>query len=413
VPAPRASWPHEPGHQWYCWTARAAYGAATTLLATRPEELGAFLFSAGRAADAAPFLASAAAAIRNPALAALLTHCAGGAPAPAAPSAAVQTRADYLKLFGITPDYLNALDFIVFPAAECGRAPGSILGPVLVEGRSVSVIASAPAALQQEPAFVLTPLVQLDAGDYQATLHVRPAGPGGPPRWRLTALDIAGHVRLDLVSAPGAVDAGGFGRVVFAFHLTPGAPELRFKLCPETPSAFLFSQIEIKPDVAATLHWLQQPAPPPAPPAVAPAGVTLNVDALFQGGLRLRNLQLSAASLRRGTALGVNFAFQFERPDLDLANIAIFVHLINAAGDIVLQGDYDLVDLLDLRAPRLSPPAPWQRSIAIPARTPPGTYRLRLGFWRIDTTARLPIVTSPHPHRIKAVLLPAELQITE
>ena len=75
VTAPHASWPHEPGHAWYRWTARAGYGPATALLATRPEDIGAFLYSAGRQTEAAPFLAAAAAATHNPALALLAARC--------------------------------------------------------------------------------------------------------------------------------------------------------------------------------------------------------------------------------------------------------------------------------------------------------------------------------------------------
>jgi hypothetical protein len=58
-------------------------------------------------------------------------------------------------------------------------------------------------------------------------------------------------------------------------------------------------------------------------------------------------------------------------------------------------------------------PTPWQRSIAVPAGTPPGSYRIRIGVCRIVNADRLPIVASPHPYHIKAVELPAEFKVTD
>ena len=416
VVAPRANWPHEPGHQWYRWSVRSSYGQATALLATRPEELGAFLFSAGRPADAGLFLATAAAATHNPALALLAACCrAGDLTGVAAPPVTAHSSADYLKLFGITPDYLDALDFITFAATECGSAPGSVVGPVAVGEPAVIAAGSELAAARPEPPYVLTPQVQLDAGAYTATAHVRHLGPGTPPRWRLAALDSAGNAWLDVASAAPEAGTGTWGRVSLAFQVPPGAPMLRLYLHPETRAGFLFGRVEIKPAVAATLRALSQPLPVAAPLRATPAGVTYPVDTLFQGGLRLVNLQLSAASVRRGARLGMEFQFRFEQPGLDLADLAVFVHVVNAAGDIVLQGDVGLVELLELDpyAARLIPTAPWLRSMAVPAGTPSGTYRIQVGLFRISDAARLPILASPHPYRVKAVLLPAGLQVAE
>jgi hypothetical protein len=413
VVAPRANWPHEPGHQWYRWTAGASYGAATALLATQPEEIGAFLFSAGRTADAAPFLATAAAATHNPALAMLAARCRTGDLSGVAPFVEAPSSSDYLKIFGITPDYLNALEFIDFPVTECGSVPGSGVGPVSVDGQPVLAVSSALAAARPEPPYVLTPLVQLDAGAYAVTLHVRPTESGTPLRWRLTALDRAGNAWCDAAGSTADTADQESGRIRFAFQVPPGAPELRLQVRPETRSGFQFSRLEIKPDVTATLQGLRQPVPATAPLRVVAAGVTCKVDTLFQGGLRLVDLKLSAASVRRGTALGVDFQFLFEQPDLNLADLAVFVHIVNAAGDIVLQGDYGLADLLDLFAPRLTAPSPWQRSIAVPAGTPPGSYRIQIGLCRIVNADRLRIVASPHTYHVKAVELPAEFKVTD
>lgn len=406
VEAPRCNWVREPGHTWYPWTARACYGRATALLATKPEELGAFLFSAGRSAEAAPFLTQAAA--RNPALALLAARCKAGDQPGGAPGVEARTSADYLKIFGITPDYLNALDFVNIAAAECGGS----LNPLVASGPDgVQAIASATTNL---PPSILTPLLQLDPGAYTLTLHVRHTTATSPtPRWQLTALDLASNVWLRATSTPMTAEAEAFGQIRFTFQLQPGAPELRLELRPENRAGFLFSKIELKPDITATLQWLQRPTPPATPLTIGPTGITHKVDTLFRGGLRLLSLQTSASQIRRGEALGLNVNFSLEQPDLDLANLAMFVHFVNAAGVTVFQGDYSLADLFKLQAPRLAQPANWQRTIAVPTNAAPGSYSIRTGFYRLDNSDRLRIVACPHPYKIKAVLLPAEVRVTE
>ncbi|MCX7007835.1 MAG: hypothetical protein NTY53_11415 [Kiritimatiellaeota bacterium] len=407
VEAPRSNWVREPGHTWYEWRARACYGCATVLLATRPEEIGAFLFNADRAGDAAPLLAQAAAATHNPALALLAARCATGDLTKAAPSVEAHNRADFLKIFGITPDYLNALDFVTIAATECGGS----LSPVAVSGPGgVQEIASATTNL---PPSILSPLVQLDPGAYTLTLYVRhPTAGLTPPRWQLTALDLASNVWLRAASMPVAAEGGAFGQIRFMFQLQPGAPELRLDMRPENSADFLFSRIEIKPDIPATVQWLQHPTPVAVSLTTGPSGVKHKVDTLFHGGVRMLTLQTSSATVRRNEALGINLQFQLEQPDLDLANLAVFVHFVSAAGVTMFQGDYSLAGLFNFPAPRLAPPAVWQYTI-VPTNAVPGSYSIRTGIYRLHTTDRLRIVSSPYPYKIKAVLLPAEVRVTD
>jgi hypothetical protein len=396
VEQPRAHWVRELGHHWYAWNARACYGPATALLATQPEDLGAFLYHAGRSAESTPLLAQAATATRRPALAALALRAGATARdqlAPlAAPLADAHDDASFLKLCGITPTYLNALDFLAFSAAECTAV-----------------------ATTNQPPRILTPFSQLDAGAYTLNLRVlHTERTAVPLRWRVTALDLASNAWFTAESAPVTSDSRDFMCVPITFQVSPGIPEVRLDVRPVEPTGYRFDGLEIKPDVLATVQWLLQ-APPLTPPPVPAtvAGVTHKVDTTFKGGVRYHGLQTSAASVRRGGSIGVNFDFGFDRPDLDLFNLVVYVHFVNAAGVTVFQGDYCLAELLSLKAPRVAEPLAWRQIIAVPASAAPGAYTIRTGLYYLDTLDRLRVVSSPYPVKVKAVHLPAGLRITE
>ena len=71
----------------------------------------------------------------------------------------------------------------------------------------------------------------------------------------------------------------------------------------------------------------------------------------------------------------------------------VFVHLLNAAGDLVASHDGEPVD-------GTYPTAAWQpgpliqdtRQLSLPADLPPGEYDLRVGFYLLETGERLPVV---------------------
>ncbi len=395
VENPRANWVREPGHHWYEWSARACYGPATAVLATKPEELGAFLYSAGQPAAAAPLLTPAALATRNPALAALALRA--GAPerdrlAPlAGPLAGLRTEADFLNRFGITPAYLNALDFLTFSAAACCGDAATNLSP-----------------------HIRTPFTHFEAGAYTLNLRVLPTDQTHTTvRWRVTALDRASNVWFTAESAPVSAGNRDFNSVPVDFHVAPGLPELRLDVRPSTPSPYRFDGLAIQPDVPATAHWLLQTPVAATPVAAAAPGVLHKVDTVLKDGLRYTALRTSATSIRRGGSLGLNFDFQFERPDLDLFNLVVYVHVVNAAGATVFQGDYCLAELLSLKTARLASPAVWRQTLTVPVTAAPGAYTIRTGLYYLDTLDRLRVASSPHPIKIKAVHLPGELRITE
>jgi hypothetical protein len=171
--------------------------------------------------------------------------------------------------------------------------------------------------------------------------------------------------------------------------------------------------LEIKPDVGATLQWWQQR---PKVEAITPAGVTgvlHKVDAVLKGGLRYLALQTSTANVRRGETIGLNFDFQFDRPDLDLFNLVVYVHFVNAAGVTVFQGDFCLAELLSLKESRRASPSPWRQSIAVPANAAPGVYTIRTGLYYLTSLDRLRVASCPHPVKVKAVYLPGELRVVE
>ena len=394
VENPHSNWVREPGHKWYPWTARACYGPATALLATKPEELGAFLYSSGCcSANTAPFLAQAATVTHNPALAALALRAGVGEhdklASLAAPLAGVSDNASFLKTFGITPAYLNALDFFTFSTAECsGSVPTN------------------------QPPQILTPFTHLDAGAYMLNLRVlHTERTATPPRWRVTALDLASNVWFTAESAPVTTDSRDFVCVPVSFQVPPGLPEVRLDVRPVEPTGYRFDGLDIKPDIIATVQWLQQQPSPTVTPVSA--CVMHSVDTAFKGGVRYLNLQTSSERVKRGGAIGLNLQFQFDQPNLDLFNLVAYVHFVNAAGITVFQGDYCLAELLNLKAPRLAKPAAWRQTIAVPANAAPGTYTIRTGLYYFDTLARLRVVSSPHPVKVKAVFLPGTLRVTE
>ncbi|TAN37966.1 MAG: phospholipid carrier-dependent glycosyltransferase [Verrucomicrobia bacterium] len=430
VPAPRRSWPPEPGHAWYRWRAQAFYGRARVVLATRPEEIGAFLFNAGNYRDAFPLLHAAAASTHNPALAALALMCvprAGLSIAPvtsdglvrlAQPLQNIRDAVSCRQIFGIAPDYLNALDFVKL-AAEGFRSVGCrAIGDWEATGqRALEKIAVSPAAAATNPPpAIMTPVLRLDPGAYTVALRVRGTERTLVPlRWYLRVLDLAGvsHAATEIELPP--LDDRRYTTVYTAFHLPLATPEVRLFLQPQSPAGVVLDQLEIKPDVLATIQWLNETLAQPAVPtrAMSPSSFRQTVDTVFQGGLRLVNLHCSRATVQRGQPLGVDFHFRLEQPDLDLGNLAVFIHFANETGQTVFQGDYGVADLLSIYAPRFAEPVQAHKVIKIPAGVKPGAYTIRVGLCRLDTAERLRIVASPLAQKSKAVLLPLPLRVTD
>jgi hypothetical protein len=432
IAVPQHNWPNDPGYIWYRWTAQAYYGRVRVLLATRPDEIGQFLFNAGNYRDALPLLQTSAASSHSPLLATLALICAQQAPTALAPAtrAGLQRLAQPLQkvgdaascrqLCGIAPAYLEALDFIKLEAGALRFAGCRFIEDLEAPHRRALEKVAVPvaAAATNPPPSIVTPMVQLDPGAYTVNLLVRGTDKTSAPiRWRMTAQDLFGttHATAELELPP--LDHRRYTRVAATFQIPFAAPELRLVLQPHDPAGVVLGQLEIKPDVLGTIRWLKQSLPQPtsvantAPPA-SPE-VQQIVDTVFQGGVRLERIQYERATLRRGQPFKVRFALRLELPGLDTADHAVFIHLVDAAGHTAFQGDYSVADLLNTYAPRLVAPTQMYKTIEVPATIKPGAYTIRIGAYDLDTTKRLRIVSSPLPQKTKAVALREPLHITE
>ena len=67
------------------------------------------------------------------------------------------------------------------------------------------------------------------------------------------------------------------------------------------------------------------------------------------------------------------------------------IQLLDDAGELVAQADGD-VPGYPTSYWRAAPPFPDARTLAIPPDTPPGTYRLWVGWYRLPDGARLPVI---------------------
>jgi hypothetical protein len=112
------------------------------------------------------------------------------------------------------------------------------------------------------------------------------------------------------------------------------------------------------------------------------------VDANFADKASL--LAYEANAMPSGAALPLTLYWRAEAPMA--ADYVVFIHLLDAAGEVVAQGD---------AAPQAGRyPTHWwepgevisdQHVIPLPADLPPGSYRIRLGLYRPDTGERLPL----------------------
>ncbi len=159
----------------------------------------------------------------------------------------------------------------------------------------------------------------------------------------------------------------------------------RLRLEVFAPDAQTYFALASQPDAQAVrLGWLRAGGPQQMS-ALAETGAPL---VRWEGGLTLSGVQLPDASLRGGDLLSVGVSWEAEQtPQRDLT---FFVHLLDAAGEIVAQTD---------RRPfggRFPTPA-WLPGeelqdtyvLPLPAELPADDYRLRVGFY--DGAGRLPM----------------------
>ncbi len=112
--------------------------------------------------------------------------------------------------------------------------------------------------------------------------------------------------------------------------------------------------------------------------------------AVFNEEIELNGFQLSQSALKPGDGLCVELKWQaLKQPSAD---DTVFVHVINAAGQLVAQNDMPPQS-------GFAPTSQWQpgaeitdrHGVILPGNLPPGEYTVRVGLYRSDNQAPVPV----------------------
>ncbi|MBM3130674.1 MAG: hypothetical protein FJ009_18850 [Chloroflexi bacterium] len=118
-------------------------------------------------------------------------------------------------------------------------------------------------------------------------------------------------------------------------------------------------------------------------------------DAKFGGALTLTSYQLDQRDARAGDVLTLTLNWRVEQPVE--TRYKIFVHLLDASGQVIAQRDGEPVaDLRPLTTSRVGETIVDNYGIFIEPGTPPGDYRVAIGVYRADNGMRLPVGESDH-----------------
>ncbi|MFA5042477.1 MAG: glycosyltransferase family 39 protein [Kiritimatiellia bacterium] len=445
IPKPRAQFPTTDGGPWfYRLQVSAAYGNVWVGWATGTEDAGTMLYNLGRFQEAAPLLCRAALETKNPTLAAqaLIGAAAAGRPlkgpeaetlqALAAPLRNVRDADSFRRVYGISPAYLESLDFIRL-AAEQLTLDGGAIADNAAGGKTIR---ATPADSSQTNPVVrsiagATPL-RLDPGGYTVAVRLRCRTPSasGAGEILIRASDMTGAVcgqnRVKL-EAPGqdarAMAGGDFFDIQSPLRISKGG-EYVIALQPLEGADVEIDSLAIKPDCMATVTALNEQcqaaidrdagrmAPKPAEPKPVRAFPDIPVSVRFKGGVRLIGARLSADVVRRGDPLGVGFDWRFETAGIPLERLVVFVHFVDQAGRIAFQADYRLADCL--RFPRLPERAgPFDNEVRAPADVKTGRYSVRMGIYDSDTGDRYDVRDGTVPHGKNDVHLPLTFEVRD
>lgn len=234
------------------------------------------------------------------------------------------------------------------------------------------------------PAHDYTVFVQL-VGAEAALVGARDTYPGlgnDPTRyWQ------PGEVIVDTIPVPLAADAAGPRLLTVEAGLYDLATGLRLPITDAAGAAIprpILGQVKL--------------AAPPAPAAHPPLAV-------FEGGAALDSYALSPAAPSAGQAVTVTLRWSAAGP-LD-ADYTVFVQLVDAAGEIVAQGD----------SPPLAgayPTSAWAAGevfddphpLTLPAALPPGAYDLLVGFYHPLEGRRLLTGAADHVRLAASFVIP-------
>ncbi len=282
IEKPRPEFPTGDGRFFYRLEIDAPTARMKIMLATDLLDAGRLFARLGRDADAAPLLAKGATAANDPAAAAqaIISASRAGIALPRDDSARLEKLAAKVltatnayavfAVFGIHPDYLDALPFLGVGTAQMG-ANGFRSAPLPFAdetGESRELIVTTNARARPDGNFygVWTGLLMLDPGPYQAKLLARaPSGASHGQTLKLTVRDENGKAIAERPLEIPPLDARAYTVIPFDLEVPAGVAGVIITLRSDEAPDLAVGGIEIRPDVVANVIALGKALAPAKP----------------------------------------------------------------------------------------------------------------------------------------------------
>ena len=132
--------------------------------------------------------------------------------------------------------------------------------------------------------------------------------------------------------------------------------------------------------------------------------------AVFEPGVRLEGYRLSTRRMHRNDTFGINLYWSYDRPGVDLDGLAVWVHIINSAGEVAFQCDHPLAEDI-ARDPAMPELKPAFFEVKVPQKARLGTYRVQVGLCTADGVKRMKLKSTELKTRKEGVILPEEIKI--
>lgn len=448
LPKPRSQFPTTVNGPWfYRLQVSASYGNVWVGWATGTADAGTMLYNLDRFQEAAPLLCRSALEIKNPTLAAQALISAARAERPAAGAEEEQLKAlagqirdvrdanSLRRIYGISRDYLESLDYISLEAEQL-----VLSGFVIADNTKASggkTIHAPPADASRSnpaaPCIARTQPLRLDPGGYTVAVRLlRQSSPGsGTGGLLIQASDATGAVceqrkiNLEASERDGpAIEGGAFADIQSTLRISKGGGEYVIAIQPVEGAAVEIDRLTIKPDCLATIAALSELSQAViendagriisklSGPKRGQAFPETDLPVLFKGGMRLIGARLSADAVSRGDPLGVGFNWRFETAQIPLARLVVFVHFVDQAGQIAFQADYRLADRIPF--PQLPGRAgPFSNVVGVPANVKAGRYTVQMGIYDADTGERYDVLDGAVPHGKNDVCLPLQVVVRD
>ena len=141
-----------------------------------------------------------------------------------------------------------------------------------------------------------------------------------------------------------------------------------------------------------------------------PSWHDIPVNARFANGLRLMTARLRETEVSRGASIGLNLYWDTDQPIEDAEDLIVWVHFTDASGKVLFYGDHDLRHDFQL-TPNPTLVNTHFMEVAVPAKVPPGRYRIALGVYRPLLRERIRISGSSIPATRTSLELPQEITV--